>query len=271
MGIKFESFNFKAWMEDVAEKDSTAEDVIQYFLENNLDINAASIIDGSLTKTHMPFIYLEKTNKLYIDDTGYHRGLIENIPDADLKSELRMAYLGAVPSAVGRIGYRCRVAAIKPLSGGNFQKLMYGDVNFSDLSRKQRQDLVDRDSIESVPYSLRKAFDEVDLIAFYRPSPELIPVAARAAELLVDDVRDPDKTVVIVGNNRYRYLDFVKLAKKPTEPEVKPMIMPTEPREKKPFYTPDYKPKDWKSAFKWAGVYPTIGDSTIHKGNKYHG
>ena len=38
MGIKFESFNFKAWMEDVAEKDSTAEDVIQYFLEHKLDL-----------------------------------------------------------------------------------------------------------------------------------------------------------------------------------------------------------------------------------------
>ena len=63
------NLSFYKWF-DLREADEYSPDIkngLEIFMkpDDNVMISAASIIDGNLTDTHVPFIYLESTDTIY--------------------------------------------------------------------------------------------------------------------------------------------------------------------------------------------------------------
>ena len=75
------NLSFYKWF-DLREADEyspTVKNGLEIFMKPDDDvmISAASIIDGNLTQTHNPFIYLESTDTNYLGEIeGYHDSLI---------------------------------------------------------------------------------------------------------------------------------------------------------------------------------------------------
>ena len=84
--------------------------------------------------------------------------------------------------------------------------------------------------------------------------------------------RDLDKTVFIFATKAYKYEDIIVHANTVQE-KPKPVTRPDDGRKGYAAgFSKDYKPTDWKTAFRLMDKYPVIGDSIINSfGRKYHG
>jgi hypothetical protein len=266
------NLSFKKWF-NLRESDDYSPDMknaLEIFMkpEEIFEISPASIADGNLTNTHKPFIYLESTDTVYLGiDEGYHNNLIfQKIKqDPNIGLELRKAYDGIhqsdsdVAAAVGRIGYKVNFAKLQyRLPANNIKKFLYGD---DETNWPQRIN-----NLDVIPNSIKRIFNQIDLIAIYSTSKHpTISVGAAACKKLQEDgqIRDPLKTIVNFGNKPYMFEEFVSYHVPAYKPEIEenPIVVPAEkPKEKMSFYSKDFKPETWPQAKKWAGLPPTIGD-----------
>jgi len=266
------NLSFYKWF-DLREADEyspTVKNGLEIFMKPDDDvmISAASIIDGDLTETHVPFIYLESTDTAYLGETeGYHDSLInqKTKEDANIGLQLRKAYdaiyepRSDVVAAVGRIGYQIDFNKLQyRLPKNNIKKFLYGD---DETNWPQRIN-----NLDVIPNSIKRIFNQIDLIAIYSTSKHpTISVGAAACKKLQEDgqIRDPLKTIVNFGNKPYMFEEFVSYHVPAYKPEIEenPIVVPAEkPKEKMSFYSKDFKPETWPQAKKWAGIPSTIGD-----------
>ena len=267
------NLSFQKWfnLKESSAYSPTVENGLEIFKkpEENIHISAASIIDGSLTAAHKPFIYLESTDTNYLgENETYHRQLIANetYKNEDVGRMLNKAYNGIyanrfadVASAVGRIGYRTNFDELKfVIPEHNLKKFLYGD------DKKNIPETIDFYAISNKG---KRIFDQIDLISIYHSIQTPISIAATSCKKLQEDgeIRDPLKTVVFFNNKVYMFDEFIPHAEhfqSIVEPE--PIIQrePSKDAKKEPasFFPKDFKPKTWKDARKWAGIPPTIGD-----------
>jgi uncharacterized protein YkuJ len=269
------NLSFYKWF-DLREADEYSPDIkngLEIFMkpDDNVMISAASIIDGNLTDTHVPFIYLESTDTIYSGITeGYHDNLIyaKIREDANIGLQLRKAYDGIyqtrpdVVAAVGRIGYRINFDKLKRrLPNDNIKRFLYGE---------DQTNWPERVNLDAIGDSFKRIFNQIDLIAIYATSRHpTISVGAAACKKLEQDgkIIDPLKTIVVFGNKAYIFSEFISYYVPPYKPE--PVINVEPPKDiKKPMslYPKDFKPETWPQAKKWVGLPPTIGDwNTNHQ------
>jgi hypothetical protein len=187
------NLSFYKWF-DLREADEYSPDIkngLEIFMkpDDNVMISAASIIDGNLTDTHVPFIYLESTDTIYSGITeGYHDNLIyaKIREDANIGLQLRKAYDGIyqtrpdVVAAVGRIGYRINFDKLKRrLPNDNIKRFLYGE---------DQTNWPERVNLDAIGDSFKRIFNQIDLIAIYATSRHpTISVGAAACKKLEQD------------------------------------------------------------------------------------
>ena len=268
--------NFRLWFEETDTSKIKFQDVMNSFFgpDEKIWISASLLIDGKLSNFTIPFIYLEEGDELFVGHRNkYHHDMIENEPDTQIRYKMKNMWRGQLlenpPSGVvGRIGYRTYgPRALRGLSNKNISKLFFGDEEVSDKTIEQI-----KFGDDALP--LQKFFDEIDICAFYKFDNYKIENAAKCIKKLQEQnlFRDLDKTVFIFATKAYKYEDIIVHANTVQE-KPKPVTRPDDGRKGYAAgFSKDYKPTDWKTAFRLMDKYPVIGDSIINSfGRKYHG
>lgn len=276
---------FKKWF-NLRESDDYSPDMknaLEIFMKpagEIFGISPASIIDGNLTVTHKPFIYLESTDTVYLGiDEGYHDNLIstKTREDANIGLKLRKANDGIyesdsdVVAAVGRIGYKVNFAKLQyRLPVNNIKKFLYGD------DKTNWPETMSLKMLVVIPYQIKQIFDQIDLISIYRTP---ISIAASSCKKLQEngEIRDPLKTVVLLNKKAYMFNELITHASSPSSGEEyldkkeEPKITTQQSKERSRRFIP--KPETIRQAAYQAGI--PMGDWTnyanMFRGNNYHG